>query len=163
MMNSNYELIVGDGKLLSSSGWMFYIYYSLIVFYFVPSKNYYFSVSSMLCYTCVSRRGVSSWVLSVEFIWSYGSSNRNEFTFGQWRELLDWWGAVLDGSVFFLSLLVVIHFYYCSEQAVLWINFYLQTMVLWRDKYLFFHHVALIIISRLCCWFHIQVSLISGM
>ena len=42
-------------------------------------------------------------------------------------------------------------------------NFSFWEMVIWRDKFLVFHHVVLTIISHLCCWVNIQYILLSGM
>ena len=61
------------------------------------------------------------------------------------------------------SLWVMINFYDFYEGAVIWLTFTLQTMVLWRDKYLVYHNVAFTILSHLCCWFNIQGIIISGM
>ena len=84
---------------------MFSISYPGIVFSFVSSNNYSSSASSLLFSTCVSIRLVPSWVLSIVFIWSYGSSKRTGFAFGVLWAILDWVRAVLDVSVFLLNYL----------------------------------------------------------
>ena len=47
--------------------------------------------------------------------------------------------------------------------GVIWIPFCLLKMVIWRYKYLIYHHVASEILSLLCFWVHIQDSLPLGM
>ena len=100
------KFIFCDGKFWLRNGWMFYSSYSLIVFSFVSSKSSSCSTSesSMLWYY-VSIWWVSSWVLSIELIWSYGSSKRTGFNFGWWRAIVAWVGSVLYVSVFLLNSL----------------------------------------------------------
>ena len=88
-------------------GWICSSSYSVIMFSFVSSENYSYSTSeySLLCYFA-SIRWVSSWVLSIGLIWSYGSSEKTEFTFVRWRAIVAWGGAVLDVSVFLFKYLV---------------------------------------------------------
>ena len=66
------DFIFGDGKLWLRSGWMFYCSSSVIYISFVSSNNYlcFSSAFYMFC-SCVSIIWVSSWVLSIELIWSY--------------------------------------------------------------------------------------------
>ena len=116
----------------------------------------------MFC-SCVSIRWVSSWVLYICLMWSYGSSKRYDFNVGLLREILAWGGDVLDVSVFLLVPF--------SRDLFLWFFWricYLSELLCMNNgtlkvKFLVFHHVVLKILSRLCCWFHIQDSLLWGM
>ena len=135
---------------------------SVIVFLFVSSNNSSSSESYLVCSTCVSTRWLSSYVLSIGLIWSYGSSNQTEFTFGQLQAIVTLGGAVLYLSVCLLKSLGRDPFLWFlwriySLDAILFMKIFL-----WRDKSLVFHHVAFTILSLLCCWFHIQGRLISG-
>ena len=60
------------------------------------------------------------------------------------------------------SPLAVIHVCDCSEGIFIWVPLHLCKMVLWRENYLEFHHVALIFISHLCCWIQNQYNFLSG-
>ena len=62
---------------------------SVTVFSFMYSNYYYYSSSEyfLFCSIFLSRGWVSSWVLYIRLIWSYGSSKWTEFTFVQWWEI----------------------------------------------------------------------------
>ena len=61
------------------------------------------SSPSSLFFYCISMRRVSSWVFHIGLIYSCGYSKKTELTFGQWRKIVSWGGAVLDVSVFLLN------------------------------------------------------------
>ena len=147
------EFIVGDGKFWLRSGWICSSSSSVIKLSFVSSNNSTCSISAtyMSC-SCVSIIWVSSWVFYIGLIWSYGSSNWTELTFGRRREILAWLGPVLlDVSLFLLKSFVCDPCLWLFWSSFLCVPFYVCTMVLWRKKSTLFHNVALTILSNLFC------------
>ena len=81
----------------------------------------------------VHRVNMSIWVIKTDWVWFLVYDKRFYP-----EEELRWMYQCFCWSLWF-----VIPFYVCSEGYVLWMTFYLLTMVLWRDKSIVFHHIVL--------------------
>ena len=110
-------------------------------------------------FSCVSIRWLSSWVCYIRWIWSEGSPNWTDFTFGRGQAIFAWGGPVFGVYICFYWIpLDMIHVCGCCGGVVLWVPFHIFTMVLWRGNSIGFNHVPLTGPSHLCCWVHIQDS-----
>ena len=87
--------------------WMNFSSSSLVIFFRLFLQIIIFLQYLLCCVINVyQRRWVSSWVLFIILIWSYGYSKRTEFNFCLWHEIVAWNRAELDLSVFLLEFWV---------------------------------------------------------
>ena len=85
-------------------GEIFYFLFSDNVFIYFFKELFSLSILSVVLYMCIKKVSVIMGI-SIGLIWSFGSSNRTEFTFSWWRSVVAWKGSVLDVSVFLLTSL----------------------------------------------------------
>ena len=89
------------------------------------SKTSYSSSYYPMCSSCEFTMWVSSLVLSIGLMWSYGSENWTDFTLGLWRKRVALWGPELDVLTFLLKSLGL---YQCLW--LLWRSYYLAEFLL---------------------------------